>query len=100
VELLCLLGAALSLAATLLEPLRDGLVFFCLWLLYLSLYQVISSSTGQVQIFNVLDVLRRIAEPLDRIISGSHYRHSQGEGMPPMLGFGLQLPKPWRRSVN
>ncbi|KAG7251413.1 hypothetical protein CRUP_001103, partial [Coryphaenoides rupestris] len=26
VELLCLLGAALSLAATLLEPLRDGLV--------------------------------------------------------------------------
>ena len=41
VELLCLVGAALSLAATLLEPLRDSLVFFFLWLVYLSLYQVI-----------------------------------------------------------
>lgn len=39
-ELLCLAGAALSLAATLLEAFRDSLVFFCLWVLYLSLYQV------------------------------------------------------------
>lgn len=39
-ELLCLLGAALSLAATLLEPFRDSLVFFCLWALYMSMYQV------------------------------------------------------------
>ncbi|CAL8376141.1 unnamed protein product [Arctogadus glacialis] len=46
VELLCLVGAALSLAATLLEPLRDSLVFFVLWLLYLSLYQV-----GQVFLY-------------------------------------------------
>lgn len=39
-ELLCLAGAALSLAATLFEALRHSLVFFCLWTLYLSLYQV------------------------------------------------------------
>uniref|UniRef100_A0A672IK43 Lipase maturation factor n=1 Tax=Salarias fasciatus TaxID=181472 RepID=A0A672IK43_SALFA len=39
-ELLCLLGAALSLAATLVEALRDSLVFLCLWAFYLSLYQV------------------------------------------------------------
>lgn len=39
-ELLCLAGAALSLAATLLEGFRDSLVFFCLWAFYLSLYQV------------------------------------------------------------
>ncbi|XP_061577923.1 lipase maturation factor 2a [Cololabis saira] len=45
-ELLCLVGAALSLAATLVEPLRDSLVFFLLWALYLSLYQV-----GQVFLF-------------------------------------------------
>ncbi|XP_062317677.1 lipase maturation factor 2a isoform X1 [Osmerus eperlanus] len=45
-ELLCLVGAALSLAATLLESLRDSLVYFCLWVLYLSLYQV-----GQVFLY-------------------------------------------------
>lgn len=39
-ELLCLAGAALSLTATLLQAFRDSLVFFCLWVLYLSLYQV------------------------------------------------------------
>ena len=39
-ELLCLVGAALSLAATLVEALRDSVVFFCLWALYLSMYQV------------------------------------------------------------
>uniref|UniRef100_A0A8D3DPE7 Lipase maturation factor n=1 Tax=Scophthalmus maximus TaxID=52904 RepID=A0A8D3DPE7_SCOMX len=39
-ELLCLVGAALSLAATLVEGLRDSVVFFCLWALYLSMYQV------------------------------------------------------------
>ncbi|KAF3854755.1 hypothetical protein F7725_022810 [Dissostichus mawsoni] len=38
-ELLCLLGAALSFAATLVESLRDSVVFFCLWALYLSMYQ-------------------------------------------------------------
>lgn len=52
VELLCLLGAALSLAATLLEPLRDSLVFACLWLLYLSLHQV-----GQVFLYFQWDSL-------------------------------------------
>lgn len=42
-ELLCLAGAALSAVATLLEAFRDSLVFFCLWVLYLSLYQVESA---------------------------------------------------------
>lgn len=42
-ELLCLAGAALSVVATLLEAFRDSLVFFCLWVLYLSLYQVESA---------------------------------------------------------
>lgn len=42
-ELLCLAGAALSIVATLLEAFRDSLVFFCLWVLYLSLYQVESA---------------------------------------------------------
>ncbi|KAI9529894.1 Lipase maturation factor 2 [Dissostichus eleginoides] len=45
-ELLCLLGAALSFAATLVESLRDSVVFFCLWALYLSMYQV-----GQVFLY-------------------------------------------------
>ncbi|MEQ2291027.1 hypothetical protein AMECASPLE_009221 [Ameca splendens] len=45
-ELLCLTGAALSLAAMLVEALRDSLVFFCLWALYLSMYQV-----GQVFLY-------------------------------------------------
>ncbi|KAM9854613.1 lipase maturation factor 2a [Aulostomus maculatus] len=45
-ELLCLVGAGLSLAATLVEALRDSVVFFCLWILYLSLYQV-----GQVFLY-------------------------------------------------
>ncbi|XP_017261659.1 lipase maturation factor 2a [Kryptolebias marmoratus] len=45
-ELLCLAGAALSLAAMLTEAFRDSLFFFCLWALYLSLYQV-----GQVFLY-------------------------------------------------
>ncbi|KAG7521962.1 hypothetical protein JOB18_010321 [Solea senegalensis] len=45
-ELLCLIGAALSLAATLVEALRGSVVFFCLWALYLSMYQV-----GQVFLY-------------------------------------------------
>nr|XP_040024217.1 lipase maturation factor 2-like [Gasterosteus aculeatus aculeatus] len=45
-ELLCLVGAALSLAAVLLEALRDSVVFFCLWALYLSMSQV-----GQVFLY-------------------------------------------------
>uniref|UniRef100_A0A674E2R5 Lipase maturation factor n=1 Tax=Salmo trutta TaxID=8032 RepID=A0A674E2R5_SALTR len=39
-ELLCLVGVLLALGAALLEPLRDSLVFFCLWALYLSLCQM------------------------------------------------------------
>lgn len=39
-ELLCLVGAVLSLGAMLVEALRDSVVFFCLWALYLSMYQV------------------------------------------------------------
>lgn len=45
-ELLCLLGATLSLAAALHEAFRDGVVFFCLWALYMSMYQV-----GQVFLY-------------------------------------------------
>lgn len=45
-ELLCLLGAALSLAATLHQAFRDSVVFFCLWALYMSMYQV-----GQVFLY-------------------------------------------------
>ncbi|XP_029993059.1 lipase maturation factor 2a isoform X2 [Sphaeramia orbicularis] len=45
-ELLCLIGAALSLVATLVEAFRDSVVFFCLWALYLSLYEV-----GQVFLY-------------------------------------------------
>lgn len=51
-ELLCLVGAVLSLAATLVESLRDSLVFFFLWLLYLSMYQV-----GQVFLYFQWDSL-------------------------------------------
>ncbi|XP_068596022.1 lipase maturation factor 2a [Brachionichthys hirsutus] len=46
VELLSLAGAALSLVAVLAETLRGSLVFFCLWVLYLSIYQV-----GQVFLY-------------------------------------------------
>lgn len=41
-ELVCLAGAALSLAAALVESLQDSVVFFCLWALYLSMYQASS----------------------------------------------------------
>uniref|UniRef100_A0A4W4EC40 Lipase maturation factor n=1 Tax=Electrophorus electricus TaxID=8005 RepID=A0A4W4EC40_ELEEL len=37
-ELICLLGALLSLGAVLLGALRDSLAYLCLWILYLSLY--------------------------------------------------------------
>ncbi|XP_067284168.1 lipase maturation factor 2b [Pseudorasbora parva] len=39
-ELICLLGVVLSLGAVLLGPLRDSLIYLCLWALYLSLYNV------------------------------------------------------------
>ncbi|KAM9467486.1 lipase maturation factor 2b [Clarias gariepinus] len=39
-ELICLLGALLSLGAVLLSALRDSLIYLCLWVLYLSLYTV------------------------------------------------------------
>ncbi|XP_078738439.1 LOW QUALITY PROTEIN: lipase maturation factor 2 [Lampetra fluviatilis] len=45
-ELACLLGAGLSLAAMVFEPMRDAFTFLCLWVLYLSLYQV-----GQVFLY-------------------------------------------------
>ncbi|XP_041651905.1 lipase maturation factor 2a [Cheilinus undulatus] len=51
-ELLCLIGAALSLAASLVEGFRDSVVFFCLWALYMSLYQV-----GQVFLYFQWDSL-------------------------------------------
>lgn len=51
-ELICLLGAVLSLGALLFNCLRDGLVFLLLWILYLSLYQV-----GQVFLYFQWDSL-------------------------------------------
>ncbi|XP_051974569.1 lipase maturation factor 2b [Xyrauchen texanus] len=39
-ELICLLGVVLGLGAVLLGPLRDSLIYLCLWALYLSLYNV------------------------------------------------------------
>ncbi|XP_020483275.2 lipase maturation factor 2a [Labrus bergylta] len=51
-ELLCILGAALSLAAILFEALRDSVVFFFLWAMYLSMYQV-----GQVFLYFQWDSL-------------------------------------------
>lgn len=39
-EIICLLGALLSLGAILLGALRDSLVYLLLWVLYLSLYTV------------------------------------------------------------
>lgn len=72
-ELLCLLGAALSLAASLHEAFRDGVVFFCLWVLYMSMYQV-----GQVFLYFQWDNLLLetgflciLVAPLT-IIRGSH----------------------------
>ncbi|XP_068168417.1 lipase maturation factor 2a [Antennarius striatus] len=52
VELLCFMGAVLSLVAVLVETLRDSVVFFCLWVLYLSVYQV-----GQVFLYFQWDSL-------------------------------------------
>ncbi|KAJ8269248.1 hypothetical protein COCON_G00118550 [Conger conger] len=51
-ELICLLGALLSLGAMVLEALRNSIVFFCLWALYLSLFQV-----GQVFLYFQWDSL-------------------------------------------
>ncbi|XP_042191166.1 lipase maturation factor 2a [Callorhinchus milii] len=51
-ELICLLGSALSFAALLIKQLRDSIIFFCLWFLYLSLHQV-----GQVFLFFQWDSL-------------------------------------------
>ncbi|KAG9340033.1 hypothetical protein JZ751_022144 [Albula glossodonta] len=45
-ELICLLGALLSLGAMVFQALRNNLVFLFLWVLYLSLYQV-----GQVFLY-------------------------------------------------
>ncbi|KAM3927486.1 lipase maturation factor 2 isoform 2-T2 [Leptodactylus fuscus] len=52
IELICLLGALLSLGALLFNCLRDSLVFFLLWIFYLSLYQV-----GQVFLYFQWDSL-------------------------------------------
>ncbi|KAJ8261702.1 hypothetical protein GJAV_G00157360 [Gymnothorax javanicus] len=51
-ELICLLGALLSLGAMVVQPLRNSLVFLCLWVLYLSLTQV-----GQVFLYFQWDSL-------------------------------------------
>nr|XP_023672544.1 lipase maturation factor 2-like isoform X1 [Paramormyrops kingsleyae] len=51
-ELICLLGATLAFGAVVLEPLRSSLVFFSLWVLYRSVYQV-----GQVFLYFQWDSL-------------------------------------------
>ncbi|XP_063782718.1 lipase maturation factor 2 isoform X2 [Pseudophryne corroboree] len=51
-ELICLLGALLSLGALVFNCFRDSLVFLLLWILYLSLYQV-----GQVFLYFQWDSL-------------------------------------------
>ncbi|KAG5846076.1 hypothetical protein ANANG_G00145890 [Anguilla anguilla] len=51
-ELICILGSLLGLGAMVLEPLRNSIVFFCLWVLYLSLFQV-----GQVFLYFQWDSL-------------------------------------------
>ncbi|XP_053572284.1 lipase maturation factor 2 [Bombina bombina] len=51
-ELICLLGALLSLGALLFRRFRDSLVFLLLWVLYLSVYQV-----GQVFLYFQWDSL-------------------------------------------
>ncbi|KAL4660207.1 lipase maturation factor 2 [Arapaima gigas] len=45
-EFICLLGVLLAFGAMVLRPLRDSLLFFCLWALYLSICQV-----GQVFLY-------------------------------------------------
>ncbi|XP_077120447.1 lipase maturation factor 2 [Ranitomeya variabilis] len=52
IELLCILGAVLSLGALLFNCFRDSLIFLLLWILYLSLYQV-----GQVFLYFQWDSL-------------------------------------------
>ncbi|XP_073435385.1 lipase maturation factor 2 [Dendrobates tinctorius] len=52
IELICLLGAVLSLGALLFNCFRDSLIFLLLWILYLSLYQV-----GQVFLYFQWDSL-------------------------------------------
>ncbi|KAG8440131.1 hypothetical protein GDO86_006069 [Hymenochirus boettgeri] len=51
-ELICVLGALISLGALLFSCLRDSLVFLLLWIFYLSLYQV-----GQVFLYFQWDSL-------------------------------------------
>ncbi|KAM4035790.1 lipase maturation factor 2 [Anomaloglossus baeobatrachus] len=52
IELICILGALLSMGALLFNCFRDSLIFFLLWILYLSLYQV-----GQVFLYFQWDSL-------------------------------------------
>ncbi|XP_069621576.1 lipase maturation factor 2 [Ranitomeya imitator] len=52
IELICILGAVLSLGALLFNCFRDSLIFLLLWILYLSLYQV-----GQVFLYFQWDSL-------------------------------------------
>ncbi|XP_041113866.1 lipase maturation factor 2-like [Polyodon spathula] len=51
-ELICLLGTLMAFGAMVWEPLRDTLVFLCLWVLYLSLQKV-----GQVFLYFQWDTL-------------------------------------------
>ncbi|XP_060698760.1 lipase maturation factor 2a isoform X1 [Hemiscyllium ocellatum] len=51
-EFICLLGISLSVIALVAKPFRDCFIFACLWILYLSVYQV-----GQVFLYFQWDSL-------------------------------------------
>lgn len=55
-ELLCLLGALLALGAVLLRPLRNSVVFLCLWALYFSFFQVGLFTLWDIRVSSGTDV--------------------------------------------
>ncbi|KAI1888010.1 hypothetical protein AGOR_G00180640 [Albula goreensis] len=76
-ELICLLGALLSLGAMVFQALRNNLVFLFLWVLYLSLYQV-----GQVFLYFQWDnllletgFLTALIAPMSLLRGGPPSRH-------------------------
>uniref|UniRef100_A0A673NBJ1 Lipase maturation factor n=1 Tax=Sinocyclocheilus rhinocerous TaxID=307959 RepID=A0A673NBJ1_9TELE len=76
-ELTCLVGVALALCAVLLEPLRDSLIYFCLRVLYLSLYNVggdFLHSEWDVLLLEA-GLLAVLVAPLGLLRRHSSYRH-------------------------
>ncbi|KAJ8245630.1 hypothetical protein GJAV_G00272800 [Gymnothorax javanicus] len=79
-ELVCLLGALLSLGAVVFEGLRSCSIFMCLWVLYLSMYQV-----GQVFLYFQWDnllletgFLAILVAPLNLLLRKSPPKHHDG----------------------